>query len=118
MIIKLLYKPDSGKIIQALEEWDWTAKGCPTPVIDSNTEEWNSVQGKDNRVVDGELVSIEPQPQLGQLTLEYITKLNTTYPTLSLNATDSIGDAKEKMISAGVTFEEAGTLITFYDKGW
>lgn len=46
MIIKLLYKQDSGEIIQALEEWDWTAKGCPEPVIDITQEQWNAAQCK------------------------------------------------------------------------
>ncbi len=57
MIIKLLYKQGSGKIIQALEEWDWTARGCPEPVINITDEIWNEAQGKENRVVDGVLVS-------------------------------------------------------------
>lgn len=56
--------------------------------------------------------------ELGQLTLGYIAKLNTIYPTLNLLATDTTEEAKTKMITSEVTFEEAGTLITFYDKGW
>lgn len=118
MIIKLLYKPESGEVIQALEEWDWTEKGCPKPVIDITDEQWNNAQDKKNMVVDGQLVSEVEQPQLGQLTLGYIAKLNTLYPNLNLLATDTIEDAKIKMITAEVTYEESATLITFYDKGW
>lgn len=118
MIIKLLYKQGSGEIIQALEEWDWTARGCPEPVIDITDEQWNTAQGKENRVVDGILVSTPKQPQLGQLTLGYIAKLNSNYPALNLNATDSIEEATVKLSTAGVDYNDVGTLITFYGKGW
>lgn len=57
------------------------------------------------------------QPQLGMLTLAYIQKLNAEYTGLNLNAADNIDTAKSKMVEAGVSFEQAGTLITFYDKG-
>lgn len=119
MIIKLLYKHSSGEVIQALEEWDWMAKGCPMPVIDATPEEWNSVQGKRYRVENGSLVVIpEPEKQLGQLTLGYITKLNTAYPNMNLLATDTIEEARGKLETAGVGYTEVSTLITFYDKGW
>lgn len=60
----------------------------------------------------------EPEKQLGQLTLGYIAKLNTLYPTLNLLATDTIEEARVKLETAGVEYPEVSTLITFYDKRW
>lgn len=51
---------------------------------------------------------------LGQLTLSYIAKLNSNYPALNLLATDTIEEAKNKMITAGISFEESATLMLFY----
>ena len=95
------------------------------PFITVTDDVWHEANSepRDNRVVNNALIStpimpITPTPALGQLTVAYINKLNVDYPALGLLGTDSIEDAKVKMIRAGVSFEQAGTLVTFYDKGW
>lgn len=48
------------------------------------------------------------------MTLSYIAKLNSNYPALNLLATDTVEEAKSKMITAGITFEESAALLLFY----